>query len=68
MARIRLLQNLQTEKTIIPAGREVLCNWSDAVRMERYGLAVIILPPYEERESQRSPPPTTSGAEYHTAI
>ena len=46
MARIRLLKDLHTNKTVIKAGREVLCNWPDAVRMERFGLAVIVLPAY----------------------
>jgi hypothetical protein len=43
MARIRLLQDIQTDIALLKAGREVLCNWPDAVRMERYGLAVIVL-------------------------
>lgn len=45
MARIKLLTDVPTEKTLLKAGREVLCNWPDAVRMERMGMAVIILPP-----------------------
>lgn len=44
MARIKLLKDLRTTVTLLKAGREVLCNWPDAVRMERYGLAVILLP------------------------
>lgn len=55
MARIRLLQDLQTDVTTITAGREVLCNWPDAARMEHYGLAVIILPAYRTGERDNAP-------------
>lgn len=53
MARIKLLKDIQTERLTLEAGREVLCNWPDAVRMERYGLAVILLPQYDQREATR---------------
>lgn len=46
MARIKMLVDIQTDKALLKTGREVLCNWPDAIRMERYGLAVIVLPPY----------------------
>lgn len=44
MVRIKLLTDVPTEKTLLRAGREVLCDWPDAVRMERMGMAVIVLP------------------------
>jgi hypothetical protein len=43
MTRIRLLRDVETDMAVLKADREVLCNWPDAVRMERYGLAVILL-------------------------
>lgn len=43
MTRILLLSDVQTDKTILKAGRQVMCNWPDAVRMERLGLAIILL-------------------------
>lgn len=48
MVRIRLLVDIQTEIAVLVMGREVLCNWPDAVRMERHGLAVIVLPKYDK--------------------
>ena len=42
MWRIRLLTDIQTDKCLLKAGREVLCNHADAVRMERAQIAVIV--------------------------
>lgn len=42
MARIRLLVDIQTDRHLLRAGREVLCNWPDATRMQIAGLAIIL--------------------------
>lgn len=54
MARIKLLVDIQTDKRLLTAGREVLCNWPDAVRMERLGMAAIVLPPYSQTHGDRN--------------
>lgn len=48
MARIRLLVDIQTDKYLLKAGREVMCNWRDATTMQIAGLAVILWPAVED--------------------
>jgi hypothetical protein len=42
MWRIRLLVDIQTEKTLLKAGREVLCNHRDAATMIINRMAVLV--------------------------
>ena len=42
MWRIQLLIDIETDRCLLRAGREVLCNHADAVRMERAGMATIV--------------------------
>lgn len=42
MARIKLLVDIQTDKCLLKAGREVLCNWHDATTMQIAGMAIIL--------------------------